>query len=328
MAVCALVLGVSSRAPATSLHGREPDAVLTTVLSPRTSAWALNANECPAGQRNAAASECLAAVQEAAQHAGEKVRGRIKQVDIGSEAGVPTGCSYSRASKMAIFNVNPAGRSGEWYQPVCMSESGRCGDTPRIPNLFVELENYRLGDIVYGMADGCSLRSEVNELYPNSLAARYLERARDDPAFEKCPCGRVRCAKRTNFTLLAELSEAFLPDGFSAMDSCALHVRTGDVIDCDEHSVDQMLDQDCDSRFNTSAIDDCWVADLDACRMRNTGLAWLEANPLSARCPMLPNGYQYVRNLAYYTEALRDRSCSQLNADQSGCRRHRHGGLA
>ena len=333
MLAAALVLAVPTPLPPAALSGTKLDPART---SSRTSAWALNANECPAGQRNAAASECLAAVQEAAQSAGVEVGSRIKNVDSGSKVGVPPGCSYSRVSKNAIFNVNPAGRSderyqgksSEWYQRVCMSESGRCGDAPRIPNLFVGLDNYRLADIVYGFSDGCSLRSKVNELYPDSLAARYLERARDDPAFDSCPCGKVRCAKRTNFTLLAELSEAFLPDGFSEEDWCVLHVRTGDVIDCDEQSVDQMLDHDCESRFNTSAPDDCWVTDLDMCRVRGSGQYWLKAHPGSTRCPMLPNGYGYVRGLAYYTEALRDQSCSQLNVEQSSCKRRRHGGLA
>ena len=93
--------------------------------SHQTSGWALlNASECPAGQRNAAASECLGAVQEAAQHAGDWVetRGRMKNVNGGPAQGVPPGCSYSLGSKMAIFNVNPHGRGGEVYQHVCTAE--------------------------------------------------------------------------------------------------------------------------------------------------------------------------------------------------------------
>ena len=81
-----------------------------------SSGWTLNPNECPAGQRNAAASECLAAVQEAARNAGEDVPSRIKHLDDGSDTGVPAGCSYSRVSKAAIFNSNAAGRSSDKYQ--------------------------------------------------------------------------------------------------------------------------------------------------------------------------------------------------------------------
>ena len=86
--------------------------------------WSLHANECPAGKRTAAATECLAAVQEAARQAGlEEVRG-LKEVDAGSEFQVPPGCSYSRVSKKAIFNRNPMGGRGASYPLVCASESG------------------------------------------------------------------------------------------------------------------------------------------------------------------------------------------------------------
>jgi len=104
----------------------------TTTDTTGTLGWTLNAYECPAGQRNAAASECLAAVQEAARSAGLEVRGFFKNVDLGSEEGIPPGCSYSSASKGAIFNVNSAGRSDEWYQGksndhypwACINETG------------------------------------------------------------------------------------------------------------------------------------------------------------------------------------------------------------
>jgi hypothetical protein len=90
--------------------------------SPAPQPWVFYSYECPAGQRNAASSECLAAVQEAAKRAGVEVGGR-KNVDDGSAVAVPPGCSYSPVSKMAIFNVNPAGRSsGAVYQHVCTAE--------------------------------------------------------------------------------------------------------------------------------------------------------------------------------------------------------------
>jgi len=90
--------------------------------APAPQPWAFYSHECPAGQRNAVSSECLAAVQEAAKRAGVEVGGR-KNVDDGSAAAVPPGCSYSPVSKMAIFNVNPAGRSsGAVYQHVCTAE--------------------------------------------------------------------------------------------------------------------------------------------------------------------------------------------------------------
>jgi len=119
-----------------ALRASEPYATRTVVLSSRTSGWTLSANECPAGQRNAAKSECLSAVQEAAQSAGLEAPDSIKNVDDGPAAGVPPGCFYSHDSKAAIFNVNPAGRSDESYQGksnalypwVCMVDTAAGGE--------------------------------------------------------------------------------------------------------------------------------------------------------------------------------------------------------
>ena len=91
------------------------------VLGSSFSGWAFYPHECPAGQRDAEQSECLAAVQEAAKRAGVEVGSR-KNVDDGSAVAVPHGCSYSPVSEMAIFNVNPHGRGGEAYQHVCTAE--------------------------------------------------------------------------------------------------------------------------------------------------------------------------------------------------------------
>ena len=113
-----LLSAVPTARPPAALRGTELDPART---SSRTSAWTLNANECPAGQRDAEQSECLAAVQEAAKRAGVEVGGR-KNVDDGSAVAVPHGCSYSPVSEMAIFNVNPHGRGGEAYQHVCTAE--------------------------------------------------------------------------------------------------------------------------------------------------------------------------------------------------------------
>ena len=106
------------REVATQVLDSEP-----AVLGSSFSGWAFYSHECPASQRNAAASECLDAVLKAAQHAGVEMRGRIKNVDDGADTAVPPGCSYSRVSKNAIFNRSPAGRGGEWYQRVCTAEA-------------------------------------------------------------------------------------------------------------------------------------------------------------------------------------------------------------
>ena len=80
-------------------------------------------NGCGEGRRNAAESECFAAVTAAAQRSGLLVRG-FRVVDDGARIGVPVGCSYSHLSKSALFNSNPAGRYGSGYALVCI-EDGR-----------------------------------------------------------------------------------------------------------------------------------------------------------------------------------------------------------
>merc|ERR1712216_779141 len=98
-----------------------------------SSGWSLSANECPAGQRNAAFGECLAAVQEAAQSAGEELGsgpGFETEMGSGSNFGpmVPPGCSYSRTNKAAIYRPadlsiaksNSGGESSDEYLRVCV----------------------------------------------------------------------------------------------------------------------------------------------------------------------------------------------------------------
>jgi hypothetical protein len=73
---------------------------------------------CGAGQRNADASECLAAVVAAA---GGKANGHIKHVDTPL---VPPGCSYSHVSGAALFNsAGQVGSSAEDYQLVCATST-------------------------------------------------------------------------------------------------------------------------------------------------------------------------------------------------------------
>jgi hypothetical protein len=73
---------------------------------------------CGSGQRNADASECLAAVVAAA---GGKANGHIKHVDTPL---VPPGCSYSHVSGAALFNsAGQVGSSAEDYQLVCATST-------------------------------------------------------------------------------------------------------------------------------------------------------------------------------------------------------------
>ena len=88
------------------------------------STWALGVaaaglSTCPDGQRNAEQHECLAALHEAVGAAS--VMG-FKVVNDGEEAGVPHGCSYSRKSSNALFNLNTAGTTRDTMYPlVCKS---------------------------------------------------------------------------------------------------------------------------------------------------------------------------------------------------------------
>ena len=77
---------------------------------------------CPDGQRNAAESECVAAVQDALLSTGETLGHHdLKVVDAGADGWVPAGCSYSRGhGQRAMFNRNPAGRSSGSYPLVCI----------------------------------------------------------------------------------------------------------------------------------------------------------------------------------------------------------------
>ena len=79
---------------------------------------------CPDGQRNAAESECLAAVEEATRALGLVLQGRLlKVVDNNADGWVPGGCSYSRGhGQRAMFNRNPAGRSTGSYPLVCIKD--------------------------------------------------------------------------------------------------------------------------------------------------------------------------------------------------------------
>ena len=88
--------------------------------STATAAWKLGPTAqaewaCGAGQRNARASECLAAVVAAS---GGRANGHIKHVD---SPDVPPGCSYSHVSGAAIFNsgAGQVGSDEEDYQLVC-----------------------------------------------------------------------------------------------------------------------------------------------------------------------------------------------------------------
>ena len=117
-----------------------------------SSGWSLSADGCPAGQRNAAFSECLAAVQEATQSAGEEMGSEIKKnkwdngVDFGPM--VPPGCSYSRSNKAAIyrppghnsvtFSDDDVKRSDDFLR-VCVHSKPKCFTGPGIAAVWLSL---------------------------------------------------------------------------------------------------------------------------------------------------------------------------------------------
>ena len=122
-------------APAT-MAGLELGNARLTALAPSASSWTLDHRVyeepgqftgCPDGQRNAAESECLGAVQEATAALGVPLQDRtIKVVDAGADGWVPAGCSYSRGhGKRAMFNRNPAGRSSGSYPLACIEDAAQ-----------------------------------------------------------------------------------------------------------------------------------------------------------------------------------------------------------
>ena len=78
------------------------------------------AHACPAGRQISEESECLAAAERAAKSAGLQILG-IQTVDAGAESDVPSGCSYSHRTMMAVFNEDPAGTDNRTreYQILC-----------------------------------------------------------------------------------------------------------------------------------------------------------------------------------------------------------------
>ena len=184
--VHALVLGVPrSRAPA-ALHVIESGAARTATLSHRASGWTINASGCPAGQRNAAASECLTAVQEAAQLAGVEVLDiGLGVVDHGEGAGVPPGCLYNTSSKAAIFNSNTAAWAGEHqkYHQACIEESE---ELPR--ECAARLFLYPSAAFAYGVYDNNVTSINVTDFEETSeLIARYAEQLQGEQVEVELP---------------------------------------------------------------------------------------------------------------------------------------------
>ena len=126
-------LAVTSPRASASLAARESATTPPAVNSSRTldpslrlapPAGSSGRVTCPDGQRNAREDECFAAIQEVANALELPVRDGLEVVDEGAKGLVPSGCSYSRHSKLALFNRNPAGGSGsDNYELACFAEA-------------------------------------------------------------------------------------------------------------------------------------------------------------------------------------------------------------
>jgi len=122
---------------------------------------------CGAGQRNADASECLAAVVAASSG---KANGHIKHVDTPL---VPSGCSYSHVSGAALFNsgAGQVGSEEKDYQLVCATsgQSSAASVPPPQPSPapFAQQEDGKsagLAVCVTGQLARLELRSKVQNL--------------------------------------------------------------------------------------------------------------------------------------------------------------------
>ena len=95
--------------------------------------------------------------------------------------------------------------------------------------------DYQLGDIVFGYDRynySAGYRSFVTErnasiqtAFSGSLAARYAAKA----------------AKPSDLETLSRLAQDYVPDDVRPAEMCTVHVRVGDVIECDNHTVAEML---------------------------------------------------------------------------------------
>ena len=135
-------------------------------------------------------------------------------------------------------------------------------------------EDYRLSDCMTihhaKLYDTCE---NLAEEHPSSLLARYREL--DPPA--------PNASVAANLSLLAELVRHWpLPDGVEERIGCAIHVRAGDVIECDDHTLDELLHEE------TTCTEHVWA---------------------TAPC----SGRTYVRPLQYYTSQFEELGMAQCN---------------
>ena len=208
----AITLGVPSPHAPAALAGQE---LGTAAQTARASSWTLDPRVyeepgqftgCPDDHRNAAESECLAAVQEATTELGLVLEGHVvKVVDAGADGLVPSGCSYSRGHGLrAIFNRNPAGRNWRSYPLVCLPT------TPSSPPRMRRLAIFTVSTGGYDVDD------VVDEPPPQDGIDFFLF----------CTKGSCPTLADTSIWHLREIQSAELLESFPAvLKECEAHMR-------------------------------------------------------------------------------------------------------
>ena len=170
---------------------------------------------CPDGQRNAAESECVAAVQDALLSTGETLGHHdLKVVDAGADGWVPAGCSYSRGhGQRAMFNRNPAGRSSGSYPLVCIGDATDNEPCPSCvgPRAIVHVGPHKVGSTSLQAAlqqHRDEFARDNFDLLPDRLKSGFFDGPKSGANVANCLSGKPRGA--TNCTRVLDQLGRFL----------------------------------------------------------------------------------------------------------------------
>ena len=146
----------------------------------------VGAEECPAGQRHSTQNECWAAVVSASrERAGVPPESwpelNVHPLKVIDTPLVPPGCSYSHASKMAVFNTNLAGSKSSLYQLVCVAALM----APIVPAGHVVCERMCIGSSCYPIDNATTRVLDDGTVFAASRASRL---AYDAAACPDCAC--------------------------------------------------------------------------------------------------------------------------------------------
>ena len=170
---------------------------------------------CPDGQRNAAESECVAAVQDALLSTGETLGHHdLKVVDAGADGWVPAGCSYSRGhGQRAMFNRNPAGRSSGSYPLVCIGDATDNEPCPSCvgPRAIVHVGPHKVGSTSLQAAlqqHRDEFARDNFDLLPDRFESGFFDGPKSGANVANCLSGKPRGA--TNCTRVLDQLGRFL----------------------------------------------------------------------------------------------------------------------